>query len=214
MSEQRLRRNAELSLLHLVRVRDDPADEDVARARDGCEPRRHKASGAGLGGCDRSPRSRQRSSTLSSTDASLCPNRYCAIGSANAAWSSSARCSAPGSTNRSTWISKSRAQIVISTPPRLRRLPRAPVRPRIRRTRRNAARAARAARASRASRRNGSVSSASGHRGLELARRPGKRYRDPAVEVEDERRRSSREPDHDRALRDRRLLPTPGAKSA
>ena len=63
-----------------------------------------------------SPRARQRPSTSSSTGRSSRENRYRSSGSASACSSSAARSSAPGSTTRSTWISKSRAQIVASTP--------------------------------------------------------------------------------------------------
>ena len=62
------------------------------------------------------PRARHSASTSSCTDRSSRPKRYSASGSTNASSSASARSSAPGSTIRSTWISKSRAQIVASTP--------------------------------------------------------------------------------------------------
>src|SRR6185503_17184058 len=64
----------------------------------------------------RSPRARQRPRTISATDCSSWVKRYLRSGSRKATSSSSARASEPGSTTRSTWISKSRAQIVASTP--------------------------------------------------------------------------------------------------
>ena len=64
-----------------------------------------------------SPRSRQSSSTSSSIGDSVAGEEVAARAARrSAASSASARASAPGSTNRSTWISKSRAQIVTSTP--------------------------------------------------------------------------------------------------
>ena len=47
--------HAELARLHLVRVRDDGADEDVARARDRRQPRRHEPARARLGRRERQP---------------------------------------------------------------------------------------------------------------------------------------------------------------
>ena len=109
------------------------------------------------------PRARHSSSTISSIDRSSSENRYFSSGSRSAPASSSAAASAPSSTTRSTWISKSRAQIVASTPSRSppasasARATADSLAPKKRSTRRPGG----GARASRA--RIGSVSSARGH---------------------------------------------------
>ncbi len=54
-SFDRLRGNAELRLLDLVRVRDDAAEEDVTRAGNRGQALGHEAAGARLGGADRQP---------------------------------------------------------------------------------------------------------------------------------------------------------------
>ena len=109
--------HAELRDLHLVRVRDDAADERrrSSRARRSAGPRpcrrcRTRRSPAS------SPCARQSSSTISAIDRSSSRTGSARAASAAPAASSSPRRSAPGSTTRSTWISKSRAQIVASTP--------------------------------------------------------------------------------------------------
>ena len=63
-----------------------------------------------------SPRARQSASTCSSIVRSSLANSQRSSDPASDASSASASPSAPGSTTRSTWISKSRAQIVASTP--------------------------------------------------------------------------------------------------
>ena len=141
--------------------------------------------------------------------------RYWSSDSTNRRSSSSARASAPGSTKRSTWISKSRAQIVTSTPSpsppaaasawatadspdavepqhaarrRLRAREQPPQRLRLECARPEL---------------------------LQLARRPGQRRpRRVSAELEHERRRGAREPDDDAPSGIVACLRTPGSKSA
>ena len=111
------RRHAEQRLLRRVRVGDDAADEHVARAGHGGEPRSDEAARARLGRGERQParparvRGRApRSAARRGRRRRARARRPCASAIA------SARASAPGSTTRSTCTSKSRAQIVASTP--------------------------------------------------------------------------------------------------
>ena len=115
-SREASRGNAELVLLDPIRVRDDAAEEDVARAGNGVSrsatsPPVHDSAVPIV-----SPSARQRASTISSTGRSSSANTYRSCSREERRESSSARASAPGSTKMSTWISKSRAQTVTSTP--------------------------------------------------------------------------------------------------
>ena len=105
--------------LHLVRVRDDRAEEDVARAGNVGQPRRRRARRCTTRRCERqSPRRRSRSSTSAGVETSLAGEEVAARAASASSRARARRraASAPGSTNRSTWISNSRAQIVTSTP--------------------------------------------------------------------------------------------------
>src|SRR5204863_8347655 len=53
VSVERLARDAQLALLHAVRVRDDRAEEHVARSGHRGEPLRNHSPGARLGRCER-----------------------------------------------------------------------------------------------------------------------------------------------------------------
>ena len=117
VARERLGVDCELSLLDRVRVRDESAEEDVARTRyvgqSGC----NQATRAGLGGCDReadapSP-ARARSPRPAARPRQRADRRTPCAASARR----QSRCfSAPACEKRSTWISKSRAQTVISRP--------------------------------------------------------------------------------------------------
>ena len=185
----------ELRLLHLVRVRDDAAEEDVARARAPrsaaprrarrCTTRRSRAS---------SPRARHEvEHELLDRRARRARTGTRSSGSAERLLERRRR--APRRPARRAGRRGSRSRARRSSPPRRprrRRRPRAPSRPPTRSRRRTAARAApgRAARAS--TRRTGSVSSARGHSRCSSAGGPGSTTTDAAPGVEHEPRRRAR----------------------
>ena len=108
-------RHAELRLLRPFAYATTPPRKtslDPARRR---EPRGDQPARAGLRGRERQARARHSSSTISSIGRSSRANRAPERRRERAS-SLRPRASAPGSTTRSTWISKSRAQIVASTP--------------------------------------------------------------------------------------------------
>ena len=151
-------------LLHLVRVRDDRAEEDVARPRDRGQPGRDEPAGARLRGPEREP------ALPAQVEHDLLHGALVAArtGTARAARGAPprARRRAPPRPARRRGRRGSRSPARRSSPPRRPRLrprPRAPSRPPTRSRRRSAARGGRAARRGRATRCTGSVSSARGH---------------------------------------------------
>ena len=104
-------------LLDLVRVRDDAAQEDVARPGHGRQPRRDQPARARLRRRERPARARGRARARSPRSALPRARTRTARAAPRARprASSAARLRARLD-ERSTWISKSRAQIVASTP--------------------------------------------------------------------------------------------------
>ena len=153
-----------------------------------------------------SPRSRQRPRTISAIERSSSPKRYWPSVARSESATRAPRSCAPGSTNRSTWISNSRAQIVTSTPS-----PSPPAAASASATADSGVPKKRSTRCSRAgarasTRRTASVSSARGHSRWSSRGGPGRTTTTVGTEIEHEARCRSGEPERLRALRPRRLL--------
>ena len=194
-----------------VRVHDRAADEHVARPGDVGQPRPDEPAGTRLGSRERRPRSRS-SSRRAPPYRPRVARRRTARRRRRAAARSPRRGRRPSSTKRSTWSSKSRAQIVTSTP--------SPSPPALasdraiadRRPRRSATRAAPAAVRGRARVGAGRFEHARPEQ-LQLARRPGSAT---ATQVPVSRTTAGRRPDESHPLRavgQRPLLVAPSAKS-